>query len=134
MSAKRFTLVFIVIFFATTIGNFLIHGMLLRPDYDKSLSLLRTEQGDAHLPFLLLAFFFFSLAFVWMYAQGVGDKPWLGQGIRYGIAIWLVASVMRYLVDFAVAPWPGMTIAKEIGYELPLLLILGVLVAALSRE
>ena len=26
-------------------------------------------------------------AFTWIYARGVENKPWLGQGLRFGVAV-----------------------------------------------
>jgi len=135
MNWKKFVLAAVVVFVVNNLGGFVIHGMLLQADYAQYPNLLRTqEEAQAYFPYMLLQFFFFSLGFVWIYAQGVEDKPWLGQGIRFGLAVWLITSVSTFLTFYAVQPWSGTVVAKQIGFELVERLLLGVAVAALYRR
>lgn len=135
MNGKRFALTFGVVLVVTFGGNFVIHALLLHADYAQYPSLLRPqEEANQYMPFMSLAFVAFSLAFAWIYAHGVEDKPWLGQGLRFGLAAWLLVSVSRYLIYYAVQPWQAGIVLKQIGYELPLLLITGVVAAALYRK
>jgi len=135
MNWKKFVITFVVVLIVTTMGSFVIHAMLLQPDYQQNKDLLRTEEdAAAYFPYMILNFFAFSLAFTWIYAQGVEDKPWLGQGIRFGLAVWLLNSVSGFLTYYAVQPWPGITVARQIGFELPWMLVLGLAAAALYRK
>jgi hypothetical protein len=132
---KRMGLTIIVVFLVCTGLNFVIHGVLLTPVYQQTPQLLRAEQdAQQHMLFMLLGFLVFSLAFVWIYARGLEAKPWLGQGLRYGLAVWLVASVSRYLIYFAIQPWSGAVVTLQIGLELVMMLLLGFTVAALYRK
>jgi hypothetical protein len=79
---------------------------------------LRVEARPTPSASQLLAFLLFSIAFVWIYSRGLEAKPWLGQGPLYGVEMWLIASVSRYLIYFAVEPWSGTVIALQIGPEL----------------
>lgn len=135
MNWKKFVLTVVVVLVVNAVAGFVIHGVLLNADYAQFPNLLRTqEDANAHFPFMLLNFLFFSLGFVWIYAHGVEDKPWLGQGIRFGLAVWLITSLSTFLTYYAVQPWPGSTVAKQIGYELVMMLMLGVVAAALYRK
>lgn len=135
MNMKRLVWTFVVVLVLSSVGNFVIHGMLLQPTYQQTPQLLRTpEDGAAHAPFLILSFAFFSLAFVWIYAHGVEEKPWLGQGLRYGLAMWLIASVSRYVTYYAIQPWSPNVVGLQIGLELIMLLLLGVVTAAIYRK
>jgi hypothetical protein len=134
MSAKKFVIAFIAVLVFVTLANFVIHGVLLKPYYAQTQLMRGETDSAAHAPFLGLAFLFFSLAFVWIYAQGVNGKPFAGQGIRYGIAVWMITSVAEYIVYYAVQPWPGNIVCMQIGYELVMNLIAGVIVAALYRK
>lgn len=135
MNIKKFLMAFVAVFVFVSLANFVIHGMLLQPHYAQTPQLMRTPaDGAAHAPFLMLAFFFFSLGFVWIYAQGVNGRPWLGQGIRYGLAVWLITSVAEYIVYYAIQPWPGHVVGMQIGYELIMNLIAGVIVAGIYRQ
>src|ERR1700733_12955657 len=103
---KRAALAFVVCLVIYTMANFVIHAVILQPLYQQTPQLLRAPQdGAAHMPFLLIGFVIFTLAFVWIFGRGIEAKGWLGQGLRYGVAIWLIATVSRYLIYFAIQPW-----------------------------
>jgi hypothetical protein len=97
--------------------------------------IMRTEaDSQAHFLWMLLAFAIQSAAIVWIYAKGNTGGAWLGQGIRFGIAIWAVSSVFMYLIYYSVQPWPGMVTAREMGWDFIALLLVGIVVAALSKN
>jgi hypothetical protein len=132
---KKFFAAFALVLVASTMLNFVIHGILLRPLYQQSAQLMRDEaDSGAHAMFLLVGFVFFSLGFVWIYARGVETKSWAGQGLRYGIAVWLIASVSRYSIYYAIQPWPAHVVLMQIGYELVATLVLGLCVAVVYRS
>ena len=135
MNTKRFLTASVVVFVVGFLLNFVIHGVLLEPEYAKLPNLLRT-QADAHsyFPFMILANVLFSVALVWIYAQGIATKPWLGQGVRYGVAVWLLVAVPLYLIYYAVQPWPGEVIGKSIAFDLVRITLLGILAAAIYRK
>lgn len=132
---RRFLIAFVVVLVVTALLNFLIHGVLLQPSYQQTPQLLR-EQADAnaHAISLLVGFFFFTLGFVWIYSRGVEAKPWAGQGIRYGVAVWLMASVSRYFIYYAIQPWSMKVVWMQIGYELVMSMVLGLTVAVIYRN
>jgi hypothetical protein len=82
---------------------------------------------------MILAHVLLAGAFVWIYARGVESKPWIAQGVRYGIAVALLTSVPTYLIYFVVQPMPGGVVVKQIILDGILLVILGVIVAWLYR-
>ena len=132
---KRTVLAFVVSLVIYTLANFVIHAVLLQPLYRQTPQLLRDPQdGAAHMPFLLLGFVVFTLAFVWIYRRGVEAKGWLGQGLRYGVAIWMIATVSRYLIYFAIQPWSPTVVAMQIGLELIATLLVSVALAAIYRK
>ena len=131
MNWKKFFLTFVVVFLVLTALGYIIHAVLLASDYQSVSQLYRRQPL---MPFLLLGNASFSLAFVWIYAMGVEAKPWAGQGLRFGIAVWLLWAVPIFLIQYAGQPFPGSMIGKEIGLELLDMLILGLLTAALYRK
>jgi hypothetical protein len=131
MNWKRFFLTFMIIFLVTTVLGYIIHAVLLASEYQRVRHLHRSQPV---MPFLLLGNVAFSLAFVWLYARGVEAKPWAGQGLRFGVAVWLLWAVPIFLIQYAGQPFPGSMIAKEIGFELPDMLVLGLLTAAFYRK
>ena len=132
---KRFLVAWLVLFIAWFLGSFVVHGLLLHNDYMALPNLFRKE-ADAQnfFPLMLLAHVFLSGAFVWIYARGVEARPWLGQGLRYGLAVVFLTTVPLYLIYFVVQPMPGVTVAKQIVFDGALVLILGAIVAFMYRR
>ena len=131
---KRFLLAWLVLFVAWFIGSFIVHGLLLHADYAQLSNLFRKEaEAQNFFPLMILAHLIMSGAFVWIYARGVEAKPWLGQGIRYGVAIVLLTTVPLYLIYYVVQPMPGATVVKQIVLEAILVLILGAIAAFMYR-
>jgi hypothetical protein len=134
---KRFALAWLVIFIAWFIGSFVVHGVLLHGDYDAltKVNLFRKpEEAQAFFPLMILAHIFLSGAFVWIYARGVEAKPWLGQGLRFALAVIFLTTLPLYLIYYVVQPMPGATVAKQILFDGILVLILGALVAFIYRR
>jgi hypothetical protein len=75
----------------------------------------------------------FAIGSVWVYAKGVENKSWLGQGIRFGIAMWLILAIPSFLIAYAVQPVPGMLVVKQVVFEGVDKVLLGVITAALYR-
>lgn len=132
---KKFIVAWVVVFVAWFIGSFIVHGVLLHPDYVQLTNLFRTE-GDAqkYFPLMLLAHVLLSGAFVWIYARGVEAKPWMAQGVRFGIAVALLTTVPTYIIYFVVQPMPGNVVVKQIVFDSVLMVILGMIVAWLYRD
>jgi hypothetical protein len=83
---------------------------------------------------MLLAHVILSGAFVWIYARGVEPKPWMAQGVRFGIAVAMLTIVPTYMIYFVVQPMPGDVVIKQIVFDGVLTVILGVIVAWLYRS
>lgn len=130
---KRFLIAWIVVFVAWMAGSFVVHGVLLGPDYAAT-GIMRSETESGRLfPLMLLAHVILAGAMVWIYARGVDDGPWTGQGVRFGIAVALLTVVPTYMIYYVVQPMPGALVVKQIVFDGILLVLLGVLVAFLHR-
>jgi hypothetical protein len=129
---KKFLIGWVVLFVAWFLGSFVVHGLLLGSDYAALQGkLFRTEQeSQPYFPLMLLAHVFLAGALVWIYARGrEAAKPWLGQGLRFGLAIALLTIVPTYIIYFVVQPTPGLLAVKQIVFDGVLVLLLGVIVA-----
>ena len=132
---KKFIIAWIAIFIVWMLGSFVVHGALLSADYMALKSMFRSEaDSQAYLPFMLGAHVIMAGAFVWIYARGAEAKPWLAQGLRFGVAVALLAVVGSYMIYYAVQPMPGALVVKQIVFDSVLLLVLGALVAFLYRD
>ena len=131
---KRFFLAFLATLVITAAGSFVIHGVLLKPLYLETPQLLRNAaDSQAHAPFLLASFLAFSFGSVWIFwkhVRPVAGAAGAGAGLSYGLGLWLIWTVSHYVTDFAVAPWPSRVALLQMGLELPLALLVGVVIAA----
>lgn len=132
MNLKKLIPTIVVIFIVANLFGFLIHAVLLKPDYMPIAGYYRPH-GEEKMLFISLAYLSFAIGSVWVYAKGVENKSWLGQGIRFGFAMWLVLAVPSFLIAYAVQPVPGMLVMKQVLFEGVDKILLGVITAALYR-
>jgi hypothetical protein len=133
MNMKRLVLTIIVIFVLANLSGFFIHAIWLKQDYMPAAHLFRPE-GQEKMLFIILGYLAFAIGSVWLYAHGVEDKPWLGQGVRFGIAMWLVLTVPTFFIDYAVQPMPLLLTVKQVLSEGINKIILGIITALLYRR
>jgi hypothetical protein len=135
MFNKRFLIAWAVLFVVWFVGSFVVHGVLLGSDYKQVANLFRPEsEVGKYFPLMILAHVILSGAFVWIYARGRENKPWLGQGVRFGIAIALLTIVPTYIIYYVIQPMPGATVVKQIVFDGCLIIILGVVTAFMLKE
>ena len=131
---KKFLISWIVVFVVWMAGSFAVHGAWLNQMYAGFPDLYRTqEETQQYFYLMLLAHVIMAGAFVWIYQRGAEDKPALAQGLRFGLAVALLAAVPTYMIYFVVQPVSaGLAIRQSIG-DAALCLILGVVVAFLNK-
>lgn len=131
---KKFWLSSLLFFVVAMVSDFLLHGLILKGDYAQLPNLMRTEADSMnYFHWMLLAHVFIALAFVWIYQRGREDKPWLGQGLRFGLAAAFLTVVPTYMIYYAVQPLPGMLVIKQIAADIVRTAGLGVVVAWMNR-
>jgi hypothetical protein len=132
---KKFVLAWAVLFVAWFLGSFVVHGVLLSHDYLQLSTLFRAESDQQrYFPLMILAHVCLSGAFVWIYARGVEAKPWVAQGVRFGVAVALLTTVPSYVIYFVVQPMPAAVVIKQIVFDGVLMVILGIIVAWMYRD
>ncbi|HEY8186924.1 MAG TPA: hypothetical protein VIF64_12685 [Pyrinomonadaceae bacterium] len=132
MNIKKLVPTMIVVFIVANIFGFFIHAVLLKTDYLPVSGYYR-PRGEEKMLFISLAYLSFAIGSVWVYAKGVEKKSWLGQGIRFGIAMWLILAVPSFLIAYGVQPVPGMLVMKQVLYEGADKILLGIITAVLYR-
>lgn len=131
---RKFIIAWIVILIAWFLGSFLVHGVLLGADYKALGALFRTDaDAQQYFPLMILAHVLLAGAFTWIYARGVEAKPWLGQGVRFGVAVAFLTTIPTYLIYYVVQPMPAAVVAKQIVFDTLLMVILGVIAGWLYR-
>lgn len=132
MNTKKLLLTIIVIFFVTFLTGFLIHAVLLRQDYMAVKDIYRPE-GQEKIVWIWLAYLAFAIGSVVAYAKGVENKPWLGQGIRFGILMWLILTIPSFFIAYAVQPVTTSLMVKQVLFEGVNKILLGIITAVLYR-
>jgi hypothetical protein len=131
---RKFAISVIVLFVLLWAISFVVHGVLLNADYARLPNLMRPMSEFARLwPFMAVAFLSMALAITWIYTKGRENKPWLAQGIRFGIAVALLATIPIYLIYYVVMPFPLGLVIKQIVFDTIGMVIVGIAVAWLNR-
>jgi hypothetical protein len=132
---SRFWIGWLVVFVLWMAGGYLIHDMMLGADYAALPNLFRPEaevhEGSLH---LAIAHAVMAGAFTWIYSRGVTDRPWAGQGLRFGIAIALLAVFPMYFILHVVQPWPASLTHKAMLYDGLLVIVIALVLAAIYQR
>lgn len=132
---RKFLISVVVIFIMSMVLGFVVHGLLLGPGYAQLPNLFRQPpEANGYFPYMLLAHVFLAVGFVWIYREGRQDKPFLAQGVRYGVAIAVLTTIPTYLIYYAVQPMPGALVAKQIVFDTISVILMGIVVAWLNKN
>ena len=122
-----------VMFVMTFVLSWGVHGGLLHADYMTLAGMRKPEDTHALMHWMLLAHAVFALGFTWVYLQGREDRPWLMQGIRYGIAVACLAIIPVYLIYHVVTPVPLTVAFKQIIFDTIRVVLMGIVLAWINR-
>lgn len=133
---KSFWISGVVMSVASMAVGFVIHGVLLRGDYEGLVgTVLRSEEdSQRYFQWMLVANVLIGFAMTWIYRQGVTTAAAIGQGLRFGAAIALVSTIPLYLIYYVVEPLPASLVQKQIAFDIVGKLLMGVLVAFLNQR
>ncbi len=131
---KRIVLAVVVGFVVQLAGLFLIHSVLLRQDYVDTAAVWRPREAQIMRAWaMLLAVLIYAIGAVLVYVRGVEQKPWMGQGIRFGILLAMVAVVYGSLSGWVILPIPHVLVVKWILSESLLSVVFVLAVAAIYK-
>ena len=115
--------------------GFIVHGWLLASDYLALGPLFRTpEQQQGMFGFMLAAHVLIGIGFTWIYRHGREAKPFLRQGVRFGLAVAVLAVIPTYLIYYAVQPMPGNVVAKQIVFDTIAMVLMGIVCAWINQD
>lgn len=123
----------IVMFVMAWALSFVVHGLLLGPDYANTPGMRPPAEAQKIIYFIILAQAIFGAAFAWVYHQGKEDKPWLAQGIRFGIAVAFLTVIPTYLIYHVVTPIALAVVIKQIVYDTIRVVLMGIVLAWINR-
>jgi hypothetical protein len=123
----------VVMFIMAWALSFVVHGLLLGGDYAVTPGMRPPAEAQKIIGWLILAQALFGAAFAWVYVQGKEDKPWLAQGIRFGIAVAFLTVIPTYLIYHVVTPVPLVLALKQIVYDTIRVVMMGIVLAWINR-
>jgi hypothetical protein len=110
--------------------SFVFHGVILAGEYSQLLAVYRGPQLRPDLfALLLLAQLIMAAAMAAIYRWGQEAKPFLGQGIRFGLLAAALSVVPAYLIGYVVTNIPAWLAIKQIVLETVKVVAMGVAVA-----
>ena len=128
MNKLRLILTIVVVFLLANFSGYFIHAIWLRQDYLPIAEHYR-PMGQQKMLFIVLAYISFAIGSVLVYARGVEAKPLLGQGLRFGLLMFLILTVPSFFIAYAVQPVPAVLMSKQVLAELADKILLGVVTA-----
>ena len=128
MSKLRLILTILVVFILANFSGFFIHAIWLKQDYLPIAQHYRAP-GEQKMLFIVLAYLSFAIGSVLVYGRGVEDKPWLGQGVRFGFLMFLILTIPSFFIAYAVQPVPAVLMSKQVLAELGDKILLGIVTA-----
>lgn len=130
---SKFAISVVIMFVLMNAFGFAVHNVLLLGDYLALPTLVRPRsEASSYLLFIMLAHLLVALGVTWIYSKGREDKPWLGQGARFGLAVALIATPV-YLIYHAVTPVPLTVALKQVVGDGLMFVIMGVALAWINR-
>jgi hypothetical protein len=123
----------VVMFVMAWALSFVVHGWLLAVNYAATPGMRPPAEAEKIIYWLILAQAIFGAAFAWVYYQGKEDKPWLMQGIRFGIAVACLTVIPTYLIYHVVTPVSLELAIKQIVFDTIRLVLMGIVLAWINR-
>ncbi len=132
---KKLVLAIVTAYIVLMLTNYLVHGVWLAADYAAIPASHRSPEGIMH-RFWAMAVgqFFFAAMFAYIYTRGRESKPWLVQGIRYGIIMTFMTVVPYSLTEYVVYIVPYQLAIKWMFAGGIQLIVLGLMVAGICTE
>jgi len=132
---RKFIISWVIVFVIWMCGSFVVHGLWLGDTYAALTNIVRPEEEQMGLfHFMLLAHIVMAGAFVWIYQRGAEDKPWMAQGLRFGIAIALLAPVPMFTIYYVVQQSPGMLAVQQSIGDSVVVIIVALVTAFINRS
>ena len=134
---RRFVISVVVIFILSILGGMLVHGTILAAEYTKlaNAGIYRTpEQAQPLMGFMMLANLSYAIGITWIYRMGRDNRPWMGQGLRFGLAVATLTTIPMFLIYYVVTPMPSDVVAQQIVLDIIVTVIVGLVAAFVNRD
>lgn len=131
----RFIVSVVVLFIASMGLGFVVHGTLLGEHYGQLPTLYRTmEDSQNYFGYMIAGHILIAIGLTWIYRMGhKPDQPWLGQGVRFGLAVAVLSTIPMYLIYHAVQNSPLDLAMMQIAYDVPAVVVMGIIAAFINK-
>ena len=131
---RKFWISVVAMFVMLYALSIVVHGAILGGEYARQPSPWRPPADAQRMwPIFVVAHLCAALAFSWIYIKGKENKPWLAQGVRYGVAVAVLMIVPFYLIYYVVLPIPFSLAIQQIIYDAIKIVLMGVVLAWINR-
>ena len=122
--------------FVTSVAlSFLVHGVILASDYAALQGVYRPPTFEASRFLLLLAAqLLMAGCMAALYRFGVENRPYLGQGVRFGLLAAGVSVIPLTLISYAVSRITLSLTIKQVILEALVVIAMGVVIAWFHRD
>lgn len=130
MNTKRYVIGSIIVFVCLNILDYLLHGVLLKGQYELIKDIFRAEEGmNQYMPAMLLGYLIFSFGFCYIFIKGREGKG-VGEGLRYGLLVGFTFGVSTSLIYYTVYPLSGwIMLGYFFGYPIQAMILGGIFAA-----
>jgi len=134
MDMKKLIIAIVAGFAAQMGGLFLVHSVWLKEDYIATAQLWRMpDEMGSRMWAMALAVLIYVVGAALIYAKGIEDKPWLMQGLRFGVLLAMIQAVYTNVTMWVVMPIPHELSIKMLAGEAVLAFVLALVLAAIYR-
>jgi hypothetical protein len=135
VDTKKLAMAIVVAYIILMGSNFLIHSVWLMPDYAATPDSWRPiADMQRKIWVMWLGQLLFAAMFAYIYTRGVEAKPWVGQGIRYGILIALFTVIPYSLAEYTIYQVPHRLAVKWMIAGTIQIIVLGLVVAGIYKK
>lgn len=134
MDTKKLVIAILAGFAVQMGGNFLVHSVWLKDDYVTTAQLWRMpDEITSRIWAIAIAALVYVIGAGLIYAKGIEDKPWLMQGLRFGVLLTMVQAFYSNVIMWVVMPLPHELSIKMLIGDTVVTFLLALVLAALYR-
>jgi hypothetical protein len=131
---KQFWSATVAAFVTSVVLNFLVHGVFLASDYAAPQNVYRPPGFDARFVLIFLAQLSAAGAMTALYRFGIEPRPYLGQGLRFGLLVAGASVIPSFLIGYAVTNITGALAIKQLILGTIVVTAMGIVIAWFYRK
>ncbi len=131
MNVKRFLLAALAVFVSFQVLDYVIHMLILSPDYEAVASVWRADMMDIFW-IMYITGAVMSLLFVYIFTKGYQGKGVM-EGVRYGLVIGIFMMAIGAINQYVIYPIPFILAVKWLIFGTIEFIIAGIITALIYK-